>query len=187
LKLIVGLGNPGKQYESTRHNAGFFVMDKLASELNIEINQIKFKGMVGEGREGAEKVVLLKPLTYMNLSGESLIQVVQFYKLELEDILVIYDDMDTPVGQIRLRLKGSAGGHNGMKSIIQHLGTDQFCRIRVGIGRPPQGKKVIDYVLEPFFKDEQGDIVSAVEKSAHAARAWLKEPFEQVMNKYNSV
>ena len=107
--------------------------------------------------------------------------------MELDEILVVYDDLDTSVGQIRLRLKGSAGGHNGMKSIIQHIGSDQFYRIRVGIGRPPQGRKVVDYVLEPFFKEEEGDILSACEKAANAAHAWLKEPFEQVMNKYNSV
>lgn len=183
----MGLGNPGKQYEVTRHNAGFMVMDELANQLSISINQIKFKGMVGEGRVGAEKVVLLKPLTYMNLSGESLIQVIQFYKLELSEILVIYDDLDTPLGQIRLRLKGSAGGHNGIKSIIQHLGSEQFCRIRVGIGRPPQGKKVVDYVLEPFSKEEEGEINAVIKTSAEAARLWLTEPFEQVMNKYNSV
>lgn len=185
MKLIVGLGNPGKQYEKTRHNAGFMVIDELARSLNIEMNQIKFKGLIGEGRVGTEKVILLKPLTYMNLSGESLIQVLQFYKLEQDEMLIIYDDLDTPVGQIRLRMKGSAGGHNGIKSIIQHVGSEQFFRIRVGISRPPQGKKVVDYVLEPFFKEEEAELVSAINKSEEAARAWLSEPFEQVMNKYN--
>lgn len=186
MKLIVGLGNPGKQYEKTRHNAGFMAVDETADLLGITLNQIKFKGMIGEGRSGSEKVILLKPLTYMNLSGESLIQVLQFYKLDLNQLLVIYDDLDTPTGQIRLRMKGSAGGHNGVKSIIQHIGTEEFYRIRVGIGRPPQGKKVVDYVLEPFLAVEEGDVHSAVKKSAEAARAWISEPFEQVMNRFNS-
>ncbi|HJV47536.1 MAG TPA: aminoacyl-tRNA hydrolase [Bacillota bacterium] len=185
MKLIIGLGNPGKQYELTRHNAGFMVIDQLASMLGIELNQIKFKGLVGEGRIGAEKVILLKPLTYMNLSGESLIQVLQFFKLESDDILVIYDDLDTVTGQIRLRMKGSAGGHNGIKSIVQHLGTEEFDRIRVGIGRPPQGKKVVDYVLENFHPEEKKELESAVIRSAEAAKLWLDVPFDQVMNKYN--
>ncbi|RKD22798.1 aminoacyl-tRNA hydrolase [Ammoniphilus oxalaticus] len=185
MKLIVGLGNPGKQYEGTRHNVGFMVIDELAEKLNIELNQLKFKGLYGEGRFGSEKVALLKPLTYMNLSGESLNQVMQFFKLELADILVIYDDLDTEVGQIRLRLKGSAGGHNGIKSIIQHVGSEQFCRVRVGISRPPQGRKIVDYVLGPFLAEERPDVATAVEKSAAAAEAWLEEPFEQVMNKFN--
>ena len=185
MKLIVGLGTPGKQYERTRHNAGFMVIDELARMLNAECNQLKFKGMVGEGRLGMEKVILLKPLTYMNLSGESIIQVIQFYKLDLQDLVVIYDDLDTPVGQIRLRMKGSAGGHNGIKSIIQHVGTEEFNRIRVGIGRPPQGKKVVDYVLEPFMKEEEGDILAAVRKSSEAAKCSVLEPFVQVMNQFN--
>lgn len=185
MKLIVGLGNPGKQYENTRHNAGFMVIDELAQMLDGDLNQIKFKGLVGETRVGAEKVILLKPLTYMNLSGESLIQAVQFFKIRVDDILVIYDDLDTQTGQIRLRLKGSAGGHNGVKSIIHHLGTEEFNRIRVGIGRPAQGKKVVDYVLENFHPEEKKDLMAAVIKAAEAARLWLREPFEQVMNKYN--
>lgn len=185
MKLIIGLGNPGKQYEFTRHNAGFMVIDQLARMLGIDLNQIKFKGLVGEGRVGAEKVILLKPLTYMNLSGESLVQVLQFFKFKSDEILVVYDDLDTVTGQIRLRMKGSAGGHNGIKSIIQHLGTEEFDRIRVGIGRPPQGKKVVDYVLENFHLEEKKEIEAAVIRSAEAAKLWLEEPFEQVMNKYN--
>jgi peptidyl-tRNA hydrolase, PTH1 family len=185
MKLIVGLGNPGKQYERTRHNAGFLVIDELAKKLGVACNQIKFKGLVGEARIGAEKIILLKPHTYMNLSGESIISAVQFYKLSPEQLLVIYDDMDTPTGQIRLRYKGSAGGHNGIKSLLYHLGTEEFKRIRVGISRPPQGKKVVDYVLENFREEEVKDMVSAVQKSAEAAIAWATEPFEQVMNQFN--
>jgi len=185
LKLIVGLGNPGKQYEKTRHNAGFMVIDELAQSLQIEPSQLKFKGLCGETRIGGEKVVLLKPLTYMNLSGESVIQAVNFFKAEKDELLIIYDDLDTPVGKIRLRLKGSAGGHNGIKSIIQHLGTEEFQRIRVGIGRPMPGQKVVDFVLQNFRAEEEGDIKAAIDQSAAAAKQWLKEPFEQVMNKFN--
>jgi peptidyl-tRNA hydrolase, PTH1 family len=185
MKLIVGLGNPGKQYEYTRHNAGFMVIDQLARMLGTELNQIKFKGLVGETRVGAEKLILLKPMTYMNLSGESLIQAVQFFKIDPKQILVVYDDLDTPTGQIRLRMKGSSGGHNGIKSIVHHLGTEQFDRIRVGIGRPAPGKKVVDYVLENFGAEEKKDLEAAVLKSADAAKLWLTEPFEQVMNKFN--
>ncbi|MEW9672680.1 aminoacyl-tRNA hydrolase [Ammoniphilus sp. 3BR4] len=185
MRLIVGLGNPGKQYEKTRHNAGFMAIDQLAESLGIEVNQIKFKGMIGEGHAEGQKVILLKPLTYMNLSGESIIQVIQFYKLNIEEMVVIYDDLDTPVGQIRLRMKGSAGGHNGIKSIIQQVGTEEFCRIRVGIGRPPAGRKVVDYVLEPFYKAEEEEIQAAVNKASEAAKSWLRESFVQVMNRYN--
>ena len=185
MKLFVGLGNPGKQYERTRHNAGFMVIDECARAMGVELSQIKFKGMIGEGHAHGKKVILLKPLTYMNLSGESLIQVIQFYKLNPDQIVVIYDDLDTPVGQVRLRMKGSAGGHNGIKSIIQHLGTEEFNRIRVGIGRPPAGRKVVDYVLEPFTKDEDMEIQAAVKKASEAAAHWLEDSFVQVMNRYN--
>jgi peptidyl-tRNA hydrolase, PTH1 family len=185
MKLIVGLGNPGKQYERTRHNAGFLVIDELAKKLNAACNQIKFKGLVGETRIGSEKVILLKPHTYMNLSGESINAAMQFYKLTPDQLLVIYDDMDTPTGHIRLRYKGSAGGHNGIKSLLYHIGTEDFKRIRVGIGRPPQGKKVVDYVLENFREDEVAAMVLAVKKSTEAAIAWVSEPFDQVMNQFN--
>ncbi|RXT09005.1 aminoacyl-tRNA hydrolase [Ammoniphilus sp. CFH 90114] len=185
MKLIVGLGNPGKQYEKTRHNAGFMAVDECARTLGIDMNQLKFKGMYGVGHVKGEKVILLKPLTYMNLSGESIIQVMQFFKLETDQLVVIYDDLDTAVGQIRVRMKGSAGGHNGIKSIIQHLGTEEFYRIRVGIGRPPAGRKVVDYVLEPFHQEEEGDIQSAVKKASEAANSWLEDSFVQVMNRFN--
>jgi peptidyl-tRNA hydrolase, PTH1 family len=185
MKLIVGLGNPGKQYENTRHNIGFDVIEELSRKFSIPLNQSKFKGLYGIGFYNGEKVVLLKPLTYMNLSGESIRAVIDFYQIDVCDIVVIYDDLDLPVGKIRLRQKGSAGGHNGIKSTIQHLGTQEFNRIRIGVDRPKNGMKVTDYVLGRFHEEEKGLTMEAVKKSADACEAWLDKPFLQVMNEYN--
>lgn len=185
MKLIVGLGNPGKQYDQTRHNIGFMVIDAIADRLHISLDQAKFKGIYGVGHINGEKVFLLKPLTYMNLSGESIGALMNFYQIDTEDLLVIYDDLDFPVGKIRLRQRGSAGGHNGIKSTIAHIGTQQFNRIRVGINRPSNGMTITDYVLGRFTKDEQELIKPAVERSADACEEWLEKPFLQVMNTYN--
>nr|WP_295970512.1 aminoacyl-tRNA hydrolase [uncultured Bacillus sp.] len=185
MKLIVGLGNPGKQYEKTRHNIGFIVVDKIAEKLNIQLDQAKFKGLFGMGHIEGEKVLLLKPLTYMNLSGESIRAIIDFYQIDTEDLLVIYDDLDLPAGRIRLRQKGSAGGHNGIKSTIAHLGTQAFNRIRVGINRPSNGMEITDYVLGRFSQEELAEIEEAVERSADACIEWIHKPFLQVMNKYN--
>ncbi|SES40776.1 peptidyl-tRNA hydrolase, PTH1 family [Salipaludibacillus aurantiacus] len=185
MKLIAGLGNPGKKYERTRHNVGFEVIDKCQKRLNIELDQAKFKGAYGFTRAGEEKTFLLKPLTFMNLSGESIVPLMNYFKLKPEDLLVIYDDLDLPPGKIRLRQKGSHGGHNGMKSIIQHLGSDKFNRIRIGIGRPEPGVAVPDYVLGTFPPKERQEIDDAVEKAALAAEAWTETDFVKVMNEYN--
>ncbi|PLR93302.1 aminoacyl-tRNA hydrolase [Bacillus sp. T33-2] len=185
MKLIVGLGNPGKQYEKTRHNIGFEVIDALSGRLNIPLNQAKFKGVFGIGNMSGEKVLLLKPLTYMNLSGESIRAVMDYYDIGLEELAVIYDDLDLPVGKIRLRQKGSAGGHNGIKSTIAHLGSQSFNRIRVGIGRPVTPMPITDYVLGRFAKEEQAAIEQVVKHCADACEAWLKKPFLDVMNTYN--
>jgi peptidyl-tRNA hydrolase, PTH1 family len=185
MKLIAGLGNPGKQYEKTRHNIGFEVIDELSRNFSIPLNQSKFKGLYGMGHYQGEKVILLKPLTYMNLSGESIRSVMDFYRIEAEDIVVIYDDLDLPVGKIRLRQKGSAGGHNGIKSTIQHLSTQEFNRIRIGIDRPKANMKVTDFVLGRFNEEEVGLTEEAVKKSADACEAWLTKPFLQVMNEFN--
>lgn len=185
MKLIVGLGNPGKQYEHTRHNIGFEVIDALASGFSIPLNQSKFKGLYGIGFYSGEKVILLKPLTYMNLSGESIRAVMDYYEIDIENLLVIYDDLDLPVGKIRLRQKGSPGGHNGIKSTVAHLGTQQFNRIRIGIDRPQPGMSVPDYVLGRFHPDEKAPTEDAVKKSADACSAWLEKPFLQVMNEFN--
>lgn len=185
MKLIVGLGNPGKQYAKTRHNIGFEVIDELSSRLSIPLDQAKLKGNYGIGNVHGEKVLLLKPLTYMNLSGESIRAVMDYYQIDQEDLLVIYDDLDLPVGKIRLRQKGSAGGHNGIKSTISHLGSQVFNRIRIGIDRPETGVFVPDYVLGKFRREEQPEVLTAIEKAADACEAWLTKSFLQVMNEYN--
>jgi peptidyl-tRNA hydrolase, PTH1 family len=185
MKLIVGLGNPGKQYEKTRHNVGFDTIDELSRLFNINVDQLKFKGVYGIGFVGTEKVLLLKPLTYMNLSGESIRAIMDFYDIDTEDLVVIYDDLDIPVGKLRLRQKGSAGGHNGIKSTIAHIGTQEFNRIRIGVDRPQNGMSVSNYVLSRFTSEEQPIIDEVIKKSASACESWLSKPFLQVMNDFN--
>lgn len=187
MKVMIGLGNPGKKYEDTRHNVGFMAIDTISKQWDISVTQQKFRALVGEGRIDMQKVLLVKPQTYMNLSGESVSEILKFYKLTHEDILVIYDDLDLPVGKLRLREKGSAGGHNGIKSLIAHLGTQDFKRIKIGIDRPEPGRSVSDYVLGTFPKAEQPDIQKAVELASEASVYWLKESFPNVMNKFNTL
>ncbi|KAB2458759.1 aminoacyl-tRNA hydrolase [Bacillus sp. CH126_4D] len=186
MKLIVGLGNPGREYELTRHNIGFMAIDELAKRWNISLNEQKFKGVFGAGFVNGEKVILLKPLTYMNLSGESIRPLMDYYKIDVDDFVVLYDDLDIPVGKLRLRMKGSAGGHNGVKSTISHLGTQEFQRIRMGIDRPKNGMKVVDYVLGRFTSEEIPDVSHSIEKAADACEEWLNKPFLQIMNTFNS-
>ncbi len=181
--LIVGLGNPGIQYENTRHNIGFKVIDNIAKEYNIEINRQKFKGVYGEGFINGEKVILLKPTTYMNLSGESIREVVDFYKLTCEDIVVIYDDISLDVGRLRIREKGSAGGHNGIKSIIAHLGTDVFPRIKVGVGQP--NVDLVNYVLGKFTDEEMEVLSESIDASTKAVSEIIKDDVNTAMNKFN--
>lgn len=185
MKLIIGLGNPGRQYENTRHNVGFNVIDKLSEELAIPLDRQKFNGLYGMGHISGEKVILLKPLTYMNLSGECIRPLMDYYDISTEEIVVIYDDLDLPVGKIRLRSKGSAGGHNGIKSMILHLGTQEFNRLRVGIDRPVNGMKITDYVLGKFTQEEMEGINQAIDYSAKACEDWIRKSFVQVMNEYN--
>lgn len=185
MKLVVGLGNPGKKYEGTRHNIGFDCVDHCAKQLNIELNEAKFKGIFGKGIVNGQKVILLKPLTYMNLSGESVRALMDYYQIELEDVLVIYDDLDLPTGKIRLRQKGSAGGHNGIKSLIAHLGTQEFKRIRVGIDRPASGESIVNYVLGTYHPDERQAVTDSIEQTKSAVEAWMSSPFLQVMNEFN--
>ncbi len=184
MKLIVGLGNPGKQYEKTRHNAGFMVMDEIARKLGVEINQEKFKGLYTQTFVKGEKVYLLKPMTFMNNSGESVLAIADYFDIPDEDILLIYDDLDMPVGKLRLREKGSAGGQNGVKSIIRHLGTDELRRIRVGIGRDPR-IPTVDYVLGKVAKEDLADFQDAISHAADAAIASCTKSFNQVMETYN--
>lgn len=185
MKLIVGLGNPGKQYENTRHNVGFWAIDDMSATWNIPMIKEKWKAQVGEGLFQGEKVVLVKPLTYMNLSGESVRMALDWLKVDLNDFIVVYDDLDLPVGQIRLRGKGSAGGHNGIKSLIQQLGTDEFYRIKIGIGRPTNPQPTANYVLSAFHGEETTVIRDAVDRSRNAIETWRKLGFTQAMNAYN--
>ncbi|MFC3882069.1 aminoacyl-tRNA hydrolase [Bacillus songklensis] len=185
MKLIVGLGNPGRDYEYTRHNIGFMIIDELADRFNIRLDKMKFNGLYGQGIVKGEKVILLKPLTYMNLSGESIRPLMDYYNIEIEDFLVIYDDLDLPQGKIRLRTKGSPGGHNGIKSIQHHLKTQEFKRIRVGIDRPQNGMKVTDYVLGRFTNEEMVLLKEAIHKSVLASEEWINRSFLEVMNLYN--
>ncbi|ATP38614.1 aminoacyl-tRNA hydrolase [Solibacillus sp. R5-41] len=185
MKLIIGLGNPGKPYEQTRHNIGFDVIDALAKEWNTPLNQSKFNGMYATVHRPEGKVILLKPLTYMNLSGECVRPLMDYYDVDVADIVVIYDDLDLETGKLRLRGKGSAGGHNGIKSLIQHLGTQEFNRIRVGVDRPQAGMKVADYVLSKFSKEDQPVVQDAIGKCCDAVEVALTKPFLDVMNQFN--
>jgi len=185
LKLFVGLGNPGKEYEQTRHNIGFFVIDELAKRWDVSLKTAKFRGLFGTASVSGEKVALCKPLTYMNLSGECVRPLIDYYGIAIEDVIVIYDDLDLPPGKIRLRLKGSSGGHNGVKSLIHHLGTEQFKRIRIGIGRPAGGQPVADYVLSRFTEEEKPAVAEAVLRAADACEQAVAAPFTQVMNEFN--
>lgn len=181
--LIVGLGNPEEKYNNTRHNIGFEAVDYIAHKYNIDINRKKFKGVYGEGFIGNEKVILMKPTTYMNLSGECIREVIDFYKLSNEDILVIYDDISLDVGRIRIRPKGSAGGHNGIKSIINHLGTDEFSRIKIGVGQPKGD--LVNHVLGKFSKEENEVLEESLEATKLATETIIKEDTQAGMNKFN--
>ncbi|WP_202081448.1 aminoacyl-tRNA hydrolase [Caldalkalibacillus salinus] len=185
MKLIVGLGNPGPKYEDTRHNIGFMVIDHLARALNIEVTQNKGKGLVGEGLVEGQKVMLVKPMTYMNLSGECVRALMDYYKIPIDDVLIIYDDLDLPFAKFKLRMKGSSAGHNGLKSIIAHLGTQAFQRVKMGIGRPEYGD-IIPYVLGKFAKEEQKHLQPWIEEAGEASLAFVTEPdFSKVMNRFN--
>lgn len=184
MKLIIGLGNPGKEYEKTRHNTGFCVLDALAKEFNVTIATKKFKALIETVMIHGEKVILMKPQTYMNLSGEAVIQVMNFYQIEKKDILVIYDDLDLPVGKIRLREKGSAGGQNGMKNIIQHLHSQEFSRIRVGIDKN-ENIPIVDYVLGKIKKEDQVAFQEAINQARDAAIYSINHTFIDTMSAYN--
>ncbi|HEX7065158.1 MAG TPA: aminoacyl-tRNA hydrolase [Bacillales bacterium] len=186
MKVIVGLGNPGFQYEKTRHNVGFMVLDELSKRLGIPVKKKKFNAVFGMGTLQGEKIVLVKPLTYMNASGEAVRPLLDYYNAAADDLVVVYDDLDLPAGKIRLRQKGGTGGHNGMKSIVAHLGTKEFKRIRIGIGRPESpGIGVIDYVLKPFSKKEKPAVSESIDRAAESCEKWLNTPFLEVMNEYN--
>lgn len=183
--LIVGLGNPGKEYEFTRHNMGFNVIDKISEDCGIKVSQSKFKGIYGQDTIEGEKVLILKPQTFMNLSGESVVAFRNFYKIENKKIIVIYDDMDLEEGTIRIRKKGSSGTHNGMKSVISCLGTEEFTRIRVGIGKPKENEDTIKYVIGPTTNKTREILKQGVDAAAKATLEILKNGVDIAMNKYN--
>ena len=181
--LIAGLGNPGREYINTRHNVGFDAIDLIADTYNIEVNRVKFKGVCGEGNIKGEKIMLLKPTTYMNLSGESLRSLMDFYKLESNQIIVIYDDISLPIGRLRVKEKGSAGGHNGIKSIINHLGTDVFARIKIGVGAPKGN--LVNHVLGKFTKEEENILKDVLKVVVQAAEKIVEDSPEKAMNEFN--
>ena len=183
--IIAGLGNPGLKYAGTRHNVGFCVIDELADRYNIRVNESKHKAFVGKGMIEGERVLLLKPQTFMNLSGESIRMAMDFYKLDTSQLIVIYDDISLDVGQLRIRKKGSAGGHNGVKSIISHAGSNEFDRIKVGVGQKPEKMDLADYVLSVFSKDDQTLIRAAVKDAADAVEMMLKDGTDRAMNIFN--
>jgi len=183
--IIAGLGNPTKEYSGTRHNVGFAVIDKLADEYNISMDIKKHKAICGKGVIAGQKVVLVKPQTFMNLSGESLREVIDFYKEDIDKMLVIFDDISLDVGKLRLRPMGSAGGHNGIKSIIANLGTDQFKRIKFGVGDKPRGYDLANWVLGRFSKEQQEVVNEGLANACKAVETILSDGIEVGMNKYN--
>lgn len=185
MKLIVGLGNPGKTYENTRHNAGFKFIDKFAESQNLNFNKEKFDGIYTEFNYKNEKIILLKPQKYMNLSGEVLIKFKDFYKIDLNDILVICDDLDTPLGKIKLKYKGSSGGHNGLKNIESHLHSNEYKRIKIGISNN-KDKDKIDYVIGKMPKEELNILEQVTDKAEEILIDYLNMTFDNLMNKYNS-
>ncbi len=183
--MIVGLGNPGPVYRHTRHNFGFLALDELAEELNIQVKRLKFKAMIGEGRFGESKVVLVKPMTFMNESGRAVAPLLRYFKLPLSNLLVIHDDLDLPLGTLRLRPSGGTSGQRGMASVISHLGTQEFPRMRLGIGRPPGQMDPVDYVLKNFLPSENELLAIVLRTAVEASQNFIKEGLTQTMNKYN--
>ena len=184
--LVVFLGNPGPKYECTRHNAGFMAADALAKDKGIKINRSRFKALTATVELGGESVLLMKPQTYMNLSGEAVIQAVKFYKIAPDHVIVVSDEMSLPIGKLRIRTKGSAGGHNGLKNIIAHLGTDSFPRIRIGVGAPPHPDyDVADWVLSVFRNKDAEEMADAAKRAAEAVECYVLHGPERAMNRFN--
>lgn len=181
--LIVGLGNPGDEYAHTRHNVGFDVIDLVSTKYNISVNRVKFKGVCGTGEIADEKIMLLKPSTYMNLSGESVREAVNFYKINSENIIIIYDDISLECGRLRIRTKGSAGGHNGIKSIITNLGSDIFTRVKIGVGQP-EGN-LIPHVLGHFSSEDRSKVEKTFETCSDILETIIKQGAYEAMNKFN--
>lgn len=184
--VIVGLGNPGLKFDSTRHNIGFEVIERLAYEHNIKVDRKKHKALVGQGIIKGYKCLLVKPQTYMNLSGESVREIMDYYNCDLEELIVVYDDTSLDVGNLRIREKGSAGGHNGIKNIILQMGTKEFLRVKVGVGQKPPGWDLADWVLGRFSKEDTAEIVSMVKTSAQAVESLIIDGPKVAMNQYNA-
>lgn len=184
--IIAGLGNPTKEYSGTRHNIGFEVIDRLADDCRIDVSMKKHKAICGKGYIGGQKVILCKPQTYMNLSGESIRELADYYKVAPEDIIIIFDDISLEPGQLRIRAKGSAGGHNGIKSIIAHLGTQEFPRVKVGVGEKPKGWDLADYVLSRFGGEDRKVMDEAVKEASSAVMMMITDGVDVAMNKYNA-
>ena len=184
--IIAGLGNPKKEYDNTRHNIGFAMIDALADKYNISVLNVKNKALTGKGIINGQKVILAKPLTFMNLSGESIHSLVDYYKIDIEtELIIISDDISLALGQIRIRKKGSAGGHNGLKDIIRHLGGEGFQRIRIGVGEKPKGYDLADYVLGHFSKEEKPFIDEGIKKAVSSVELMLAGNTDQAMNEFN--
>jgi len=185
MKLIIGLGNPGEKYAKTRHNIGFRAISKLAKEFSIKADQLKCHSLVGEGFYNNEKIILAQPLAYMNKSGKAVKSLLNEYDLKLEDIIIIYDDLDLDIGEIRIKRKGSSGGHNGLKSIINNLKSKDFIRIRIGIGRPPTGFDIAKYVLDYFNDEEEMVIQETLVEIVEAVKVIKNDSVEKAMNNHN--
>lgn len=186
MKIIVGLGNPGSKYAGTRHNIGFHAIDKIADAFLIPVETKKHKALIGKGKIGIETVILAKPQTYMNNSGESVRELADFYKAEPEDIIILFDDISLDVGQLRIRAKGSAGGHNGIKSIIAHLGTNEFPRVKIGVGERPAWQDLADYVLGRFTKEEIPIMDEATNRACEAVYTMISKDYRTAMNEFNN-
>lgn len=185
MKAIIGLGNPGKDYQRTRHNVGFMVVDEIAKNLNVNLTKIKFKSVYGDINYKGEKLLLVKPQTYMNNSGEAVRELMYYYKLAPEDIIVIYDDVDIEFGGIRIRMKGSSGSHNGMKSIVSQIKSEQFPRIRIGVGKKHEAQDLSNFVLSAFSKAELDEVEIAVKNAGEAALTFVSKGIDIAMNAYN--
>ncbi|UZT82079.1 aminoacyl-tRNA hydrolase [Caproicibacterium sp. BJN0003] len=184
--LLVGLGNPGKEYEGTRHNTGFMAIDKIADDAGVKLDRLKFKGLCTSATFGGKKVLLLKPSTFMNLSGQSVTEAMRFYKLPPEKVIVLFDDISLPCGHLRIRRKGSDGGHNGMKNILYLSGSDQFPRIKIGVGKKPNPQwDLADWVLSHFSTDEMKLMDESTKNAAAAAALMVNDKIDEAMNRYN--
>lgn len=185
MKIIVGLGNPGQEYSDTRHNVGFMAIDALAAYLGVTNWKNKFEAEIADVRIADEQVILMKPQTFMNLSGNAVGQVMRWYKVDADSVIAVYDDMDIPVGTAKLKHNGSSGGHRGVESLLVNLGEEQFARVKIGIGRPPAGRTVVDHVLAKFTKEERGSMDEMIKKLIPAIECIVRQGIDHAMNRYS--